>query len=129
MMKTFSLCILFAIIQTQESPKPPPLSKNQLERLQKLVRKAQARAVALKKSLAEKQSELTDAYTQYDLDIAKVEQLHKAILQLQKELLLNYHTLHVQLRSIVGEPRFQVLRQRLDRVMGLENRSGSESRK
>lgn len=98
-------------------PEPPPLSVEQLEKIRALVRTTQARDVELKGALEEKQRALALAYSSFDLDEAHVSALEGEILSLQRQLLANYHALHVELRKTVGPERFAVLISRINAVM------------
>jgi hypothetical protein len=96
---------------------PPPLTDEQVTKLRELVKVTQARANELKDQLDVKQMALSLLYAEYKLDTPRAEKLQSEIVDLQKQLLANYHRLHVELRDIVGEERFQTLRQRLDRIL------------
>jgi len=109
MIACLALCLIAA--------DPPPLTEDQLARLRELVKVTQDRATDLKKQLDAKQMELGGLYARYHLDAARAEKLQAEIVELQRQLLANYHRLHVELRTIVGEERFSTLRQRLDRLL------------
>jgi len=98
-------------------PQPPPLSAEQLEKIRALVRTTQTRDAELKAALEGKQRELALAYSLFDLDEARVSALEDEILALQRQLLANYHALHVELRKTVGPERFAVLISRINAVM------------
>src|SRR5262245_36360720 len=76
---------------------PPPLTEDQLTRVRELVRTTQTKAERLQRDLAERQHQLADKYAQFDLDEAAAEELQGEIVQLQKQLLANYHSLQVEL--------------------------------
>lgn len=114
-------CLLLPMLLTvaQGERKDPPLTEKQREQLVQLVRTTQERSADLKRNLDEKQQDLAKRYADFALDEAAVKKLQKEILDLQGELLANYHRLHVELRTIVGPERFATLRQRLDNILGL----------
>ncbi len=115
--------VLLAMLVTghvQERPALPPLTEAQLKRLQQVVRTTQERGADLKKRLEAAQRHLAQEYAKFDMDASAVEKLHSEVLDFQRDLLRNYHQLQVELRSIVGAERFAVLRQRLERVLGVD---------
>jgi Spy/CpxP family protein refolding chaperone len=96
---------------------PTPLTGEQLDRIRTLVQRTQARDAELKSALAIKQRELALAYASFELDEARVSALQEEIVVLQRQLLANYHTLHVELRKSVGPERFVTLIQRINSVL------------
>jgi hypothetical protein len=127
-----AICLLAAgsLLHAQDAPKaeepkaeepkkvdPSPLSGEQLDRIRTLVQRTQARDAELKTALETKQRELARAYTSFELDEARVTALEEEIVGLQRQLLGNYHTLHVELRKIVGPERFATLIQRINLLL------------
>ena len=112
--------LLVALVLTQTplaAPEPPQLTEAQRTAIGELARTTQAEAVRLQTSLAEKQRELAELYSRYELDATEVESLEAEILNLQRELLLNYRRLQLGLREQVGEDRFLLLKRRLDGML------------
>ena len=56
-------------------------------------------------------------YADYDLNERQAQRLQLEIVDLQRQMLANYHGMQTELRKIVGKERFEVLRQRLNRVV------------
>src|SRR5687768_14114103 len=79
-----------------------PLSEEQLTRLRELVRSTQAKSAELRGKLAEREKELAQRYARFKLNGAAAQELQAQILELQKQLLANYHKLQIELREIVG---------------------------
>ena len=111
--------LLCAALVTGQAPaaSPPPLTAEQLARLREVVRTTQATAERLRQDLADRERQLAEKYAQFDLDEAAAVKLQGEIVELQKQLLANYHSLQVELRKIVGAERFALLKQRLDNVL------------
>jgi hypothetical protein len=101
----------------QDSRSGPPLNEDQTARIRELVRTTQARDIELKTGIERCQRALAAAYAEFELDTMRVEELQGRIVELQRQLLANYHRMHVELRAIVGPERFVVLRQRIDLVL------------
>ena len=116
-MGIWSLLMPLAFAAAPDNP-PTPLSDDQRTNIQRLVRTTQEESARLKDLLDKRQQELARLYTHYDLDTAAVDRLEKDILEVQRQTLANYRTMQVELRKIVGKDRFQVLRQRLERIVG-----------
>jgi hypothetical protein len=108
--------LLVAQPQKQE---PPPLTDAQKEALQTLIRSTEKNAKELQGRLEQRQRELAKCYADFRLDEAAVGKLQGEVVELQRQLLANYHRLQVELRKIVGEERFVTLRQRIDRILGM----------
>jgi hypothetical protein len=118
------LCGLLAAGQAPAAPSP--LTGDQLARLREVVRATQATAQRLQKDLAERERLLAEKYAQFDLDAAGAEKLQGEIVDLQKQLLANYHALQVELRKLVGPERFAQLKQRLDNALRPKPKSPSK---
>lgn len=112
----FLTCILtFAQAGDERpSPPPPPLTEEQLVRLRTLVKEVQTRDAELKSALQDRQQALARLYAQFELDPMAAEKLQREVLDLQTDLLTNYHRLQVELRAIVGAARFAALKRRID---------------
>ena len=111
------LVALLLFADPQDKAVPPPLTDAQRERIQQLVRSTQEESVRLKDLLEKRQRELARFYTVYELDVAAADRLEKDILDLQRQTLANYRRMQVELRTIVDKDRFQILRQRLERIL------------
>jgi hypothetical protein len=111
-------CFLTAVLAVGQAPpadkpQPPPLSEEQTARLRELIRTSRDTATALKARLGEKEQELARMYMEYELNERMAARLEGEIVDLQRQILANYHQMQVRLRSIVGKERFDVLKQRL----------------
>lgn len=100
-----------------ERPTPAPLSEDQVKQLRELVQVTQTTAATLQKQLDEKQRELAQVYALYELKQRQALRLQADIMELQTQLLANHHKLQVELRTIVGQERFELLRQRILNVL------------
>ena len=100
-----------------EAAPPPPLGPEQIVRVRQLVRSIQTQATLLEARLDQRQRELTEVYTAYELDEQRVQKLQAEIVELQRLLLANHHRMQVELRSIVSRDRFEFLRERLANVV------------
>ena len=129
MMTSIVLCTL--LVAGQASDRPAPLAPQQITKLQQVLRRTQDRNVQLKAALDNRQQKLMKAYSQFELDEKRISQLHKEIIDLQRELLENYRGLQVKLRDIVGEQRFLHLKKRIDLILKgkkkVQVRSGTSS--
>jgi molybdenum-dependent DNA-binding transcriptional regulator ModE len=112
MMASILLCSLLAAATATDTP--PPLTSQQIAKLQHLVRRTQGRDAELKAALNDQQQILMKAYSQFELDEKRISKIHKEIIDRQRELLENYRGLQVELREIVGEQRFLHLKKRID---------------
>ena len=110
-----STCLLAFI--AADPPKMEPLTQDQKEQIQKLVQRTQEQASNLKSLLDSNQEELLRLYGEFNLDEEGVAKKQAKILDLQKQILANHHHLQVELRKIVGEERFKVLNQRIQRIL------------
>lgn len=108
------LCLLPA---SHLSAEPPPLSEDQRASITKLANETKKEADRLKGLLDRRQEELGEVYAKYGLDEAKATKLEAEILDLQKQMLANHRKMQVELRSLVGEERFVILRKRLDNML------------
>src|SRR5262245_24597548 len=96
--------LLVALVVTadaQDKTSAPPLTEDQRVRIQQLVRSTQEESARLKDRLEKSERELARRYTDYQLDVAAVDQLEKDILDLQRQTLANYRKMQVELRAIV----------------------------
>jgi hypothetical protein len=100
-----------------KAPEVSPLTPEQHTRIRDLVQSTQARNTELNSALAVKQRELAAAYESFELDVSRVERLQGEILELQRQLLANYHRLQVELRALVGPERFAVLSARINNAL------------
>ncbi len=96
---------------------PPPLSPEQLVRVRKLAQSAQTEATVLQARLDQRQRELGQVYTMYELDEPRAQNLQAEIVELQRLLLANHHRMQAELRAIVSRERFEFLRKRLTNVV------------
>lgn len=114
---SFFLSAALLVMGQGDKPAPPPLTEEQTMRLRELVRGTQSKAAELQAQLDERQRELAALYADYDLNERQAQRLQLEIVDLQRQMLANYHTMQTELRKIVGKERFEVLRQRLNRVV------------
>lgn len=89
------------------------LRQEQTRRIRQLVRSVQDQATLLQARLEQRQRDLTEVYNHYQLDEERAHALQAEIVELQRALLANHHRMQIELRSIVDQKRFDVLRQRL----------------
>lgn len=102
-----------ALLLAQVEQPAPPLSEEQVVRLRALVRDTQTKATALSAQLEAKERELGQVFAAYVLDERRAAVLEGEIVELQRQKLANYHHMQVELRAIVDQQRFDVLKQRL----------------
>jgi hypothetical protein len=115
---TEALCLAAALALAQpEKPAPPPLTEEQRTKIGKLANDTQKEAGRLKGLLEERQKELAAVYARYELDEKRAMKLETEILDLQRQMLANYRKMQVELRTLIGEDRFTILKQRLDRFL------------
>ena len=100
-----------------DPPEIQPLSDQQRTRIAELAKRTQDENVRLKAQLEEHQRKLAAIYASYKLDADNATQLETEILDLQRQMLANYRRLQVELRTVVSEERFAILRQRLDHLL------------
>src|SRR5262249_42017593 len=105
---------------------PPPLTEEQKARISQLANETKKEADRLKTLLDRRQMELAELYAQYKLDEDRATKLEGEVLDLQRQLLANYRKMHVELRTIVGEERFNVLRRRLANLLDTPSKRDKE---
>ncbi len=103
-----------------QAVEPTPLSEEQRVAVAALAKQSQQQAGRLKGSLLERQRELADTYSRYELDLEAVDRLEKEIAALQGDLLANYRHMQVELRKIVPADRFERLKRRIDNALNLQ---------
>jgi hypothetical protein len=108
-----SLVLLAVLLAQAERPAMPPLSETQLDRLRILVRETSARTASLTTQLDAKERELAQLFSEFNLDERRASAVEAEIVELQRQKLANYHQMQVELRGIVDQQRFDVLKQRL----------------
>jgi len=101
-----------------ESTELPALTSDQVARVRELVRRTQTQASLIQSRIEQRQRELAQVYAEYELKSESAEKLQQEIVDLQRRLLANHHAMQMQLRSIVGKARFEVLRRRLEAMVG-----------
>ena len=116
-MMTLSLLAGMLLAAQNDKPQMPPLNQEQLVRLKELIRTTSTTTATLQTQLEEKQRLLARVYAQYELQERLANKLEQDIVELQKQMLANYHKMQVELRTIVEKERFEVLRQRLERAV------------
>ena len=109
----FALLTAVAIAKAE----PPPLTDEQKARISKLANETKQEADRLKAQLDLRQRELAEVYAHYKLDEEKATKLEAEVLDLQRQMLANYRKVQVELRTLVGEERFNQLRRRLDNML------------
>ena len=114
-----SAILLALCLGAGQEPKPelPPLTEEQRQRISKLANDAQQEAIRLRGLLEKRQQDLTRLYGEYELDEKEAKKIEAEILDLQKQLLVNYHKMQVELRTLVSKERFVVLKKRLDNLL------------
>lgn len=112
-----SLCLVFVLIVPGADRPPPPLAEEQLTKVRTLARTYIEEQTKLKDQLDKAQKKLADCYSQYDLKDDEVKVVHEEIFEVQKQLLLSYHSMQKELRSLVGPERFRFLNQRIDNAL------------
>lgn len=116
-MNFFLSATLLVLAQNADKPAPPPITEEQAMKLRELVRTTQSKAAELQAQLDERQRELAALYAEYELKERQARRLQLEIVDLQQQMLANYHNMQTELRKIVGKERFEVLRQRLNRIV------------
>lgn len=96
---------------------PPPLTDEQKDRISKLANETKQESERLKALLDLRQKELAAVYAEYKLDEDRAAKLEADVLDLQRQMLANYRKMQVELRTLVGEERFNLLRRRLDNML------------
>jgi len=96
---------------------PPPLTDEQKARISKLANETKQESERLKALLDLRQKELAAVYAEYKLDEDRAAKLEADVLDLQRQMLANYRKMQVELRTLVGEERFNLLRRRLDNML------------
>ena len=117
---TTTFALLFWCVAVAQS-EPPPLTQEQRDRISKLATETQQESIRLKALLEKHQRELTRLYGEYELDAKEAKKIEADILDLQKQLLDNYHKMQVELRTLVGKERFLILKKRLDNLLQSPN--------
>jgi hypothetical protein len=112
-------CCLFVLLVAAADPvpEPPPFTEDQRARISKLANDTKQEADRLKGLLDKQQRELAAVYDEYELDEAKATKLEDEVLDLQKQMLANHRKMQVELRTLVGKERFQLLRRRRDNLL------------
>ena len=105
------------VLSTTTHADPPPLTDDQRVRIGKLANETKQEADRLKAILDRRQQELADVYAAYKLDEDKASKLEAEILDVQKQMLANHRKMQVELRTLVGEERFNLLRTRLELML------------
>jgi hypothetical protein len=108
---------------------PPSLTEDQRVRIAKLANETKQEADRLKTILDRRQQELADVYAVYKLDEDRAAKLEAEILGIQKQMLANHRKMQVELRSLVGEERFNILRRRLDSMLKTPPKSAETPKK
>lgn len=117
MLATSSLSVFLVSAVLGQAAEPAPLTDSQRASIAALARNSQAESARLKQSLAERQRELADRYTRYQLDHDEITRLEREIVALQTELLASYRKMQLELRKLVPEDRFMQLKRRLDHAL------------
>lgn len=133
MMRTLFLATIlslptWAISNSVAAEAPPtPLAADQRARISELAQTTQAEVAKIKERLEEAQRELAAIYAIYELDAEKASQLEQELLDLQRQLLANYRRMQTELRTLVSEERFALLRRRLDNLLSMPGTDGENS--
>ena len=109
---------------TQKAPRKPDRNpspnQEQYSQMAKLIRTAEDLDYALKAESEKLQRELTEAYSGFHLDEAEIKKIHEQIVATQKKLLMNYHTLQVGYRRIMGFKAFPGVKRRIEEYIWTE---------
>ena len=100
-----------------EPPEIQPLSDQQRTRIAELAKRTQDESIRLKAQLEEHQQNLAAIYAAYKLDADSATQLETEILDLQRQMLANYRRLQAELRAVVSEEGFAIVRQQFDHLL------------
>ncbi|MGK0200513.1 MAG: hypothetical protein ACI91J_003804, partial [Yoonia sp.] len=84
------LLLITTTLPLRAASAPPPLTAEQITRIQELIRKNQTSDAKVRAELKTKQLQLTKAYEDFRLDDQRAGVLQKEILGLQQRLLTNY---------------------------------------
>jgi hypothetical protein len=114
--ETCCLIMLIASVATAWA-EPPPLTDDQKARISKLANETRQESERLKALLDLRQKDLAAVYAEYKLDEDRATKLEAEVLDLQHQMLANYRKMQVELRTLVGEERFNLLRRRLDNML------------
>jgi len=117
MFRTWAGLVLCLMLSSHVNAEPPPLTEDQRSSITKLANETKKEADRLKGLLDRRQEELGEVYAKYTLDEVKATKLEAEIIDLQKQMLANHRKMQVELRSLVGEERFVILRKRLDNML------------
>ncbi|HKA06292.1 MAG TPA: hypothetical protein VKD71_03480 [Gemmataceae bacterium] len=113
---TCCLVVVTASVATAWA-EPPPLTDDQKARISKLANETKQESERLKALLDLRQKDLAAVYSEYQLDEDRATKLEAEVLDLQRQMLANYRKMQVELRTLVGEERFNLLRRRLDNML------------
>jgi len=113
---TLCLLVLIASVATAWA-EPPPLTDDQKARISKLANETKQESERLKALLDLRQKELGEVYAEYKLNENRATKLEADVLDLQRQMLASYRKMQVELRTLVGEERFNLLRRRLDNML------------
>jgi hypothetical protein len=127
-LRSAALIVLFCTVTVARAD-PPPLTEDQRVRIAKLANETKQEADRLKTVLDRRQQELADVYAVYKLDEDRAEKLESEILDIQKHMLANHRKMQVELRVLVGEERFNLLRRRLDNMLKTPPKSAETPKK
>lgn len=111
------LVLWLAVAVPGVQAEPPPLSAEQVKQVRQLTQRTQNEQSRLAKALASAQEALSGCYAEYDLNTERVNRLQAEILELQRDLLANHHSLQTELRKIVGAERFKILSRRIENAL------------
>lgn len=125
MRRTVCLLVLLAPAAAVAAD-PPPLSDEQKARISKLANETKKEADRLKALLDRRQQDLAEVYARYQLDEERATKLEAEVLDLQRQMLANYRKMQVELRALVGEDRFNLLRRRLDNMLKTQSKDGEK---
>ncbi len=111
-----SLLLIFGALAADDAA-PPPLTAEQLSAVRTLLQRTQAEQTEARQALVAAQDQLARTYAEYELNIPQVEKLQTEVIAQQRKLLSSHHRMHVELRTIVSGPRFQILSQRIENAL------------
>jgi hypothetical protein len=107
--------VLIALLGAdQRVADPPSLAQPQIAQIRKLIQATKSHDAKINSQLVERQQELIAAYAEFELNEKRIERLQEEVVDLQRQLLANYHRLQMGLRKATGPERFKTVKSRAD---------------
>jgi hypothetical protein len=122
-----TLVVLMALLAVdQRELDRPPLAEPQIAQIRKLVQATKENEAKLKRLLNVRQQELIAEYAEFEVDEKRILRLQQEIVDLQRQLLVNYHRFQLGLRQATGPEHFNSIKARVDQYVRPE-KSGTQS--